>query len=175
MAFSLLPPSLRRLQEEILKESSDQNLLAWGHGMSLQVENKNRSLLASSPRFFAHGAELRQAFCFRRSLDSDPIAHSHNPMTHSQITNRGLYITLRFYPTFPQEPAPGISRRYIALLACQHASDSIMGPSRQAAMYIEVSATQIRANSNTFEHDTPVRRVRTSCPFMLSQGTLDML
>jgi len=162
-----------KLQEEILKQSEDQTLLAWGYGMSLQAENQKGNLLATSPRFFAHGAKLYPSF-----LVSDGL-----PAIHSQMTNRGLLVELRFYPTFYQDsnPQDRLSRRYIALLNCQHTADSILESSRQVAMYVEVGKIHLQqtehdaSSDSPFPHDALVRRIRSSRPFILSKNTLDIL
>ena len=50
-----------RLQEEIMKTSTDQTIFAWGYGMPLKAEHAGlpfHRLLALCPKYFAHAAKL---------------------------------------------------------------------------------------------------------------------
>lgn len=71
-----------RLQEEILKSSTDMSILAWGYDMPLGNDHAFHNLLAPSPAYFSNmrnvaGLNNRDAF---------------------QMTNKGLNITLTLHP-----------------------------------------------------------------------------
>ncbi|OCK73797.1 HET-domain-containing protein, partial [Lepidopterella palustris CBS 459.81] len=70
-----------RLQEEIIKESTDQTILAWGYGM--RTDTKLNSILAPSPAYFINCGELVPA-------------KISGPIPSFQMTNKGLHIRLRF-------------------------------------------------------------------------------
>ncbi|KAK5112694.1 hypothetical protein LTR85_011205 [Meristemomyces frigidus] len=93
-----------RLQEEILKTSSDLSVLAWTH-----VDQRRRShLLASSPRDFARCGDI-----VRGQRVSDVAEHW-------WMTNKGLTGTLSVWEEYPQK---------LALLGCcyQRAPQDILG------------------------------------------------
>lgn len=72
-----------RLQEEVMKGSTDQSLLAWGYGVSWSPSGKtlHQDVLADSPNAFEHGGDLR-----RSPREKTP---------HFSMTNRGLHIYLQ--------------------------------------------------------------------------------
>jgi hypothetical protein len=72
-----------RLQEEIMKESDDQSLFAWGMGFHLDHEYYNGGLFASSPLLFAHCSNI----IFWGQLSTQ------RP-THYYMTNKGLRVEL---------------------------------------------------------------------------------
>jgi hypothetical protein len=71
-----------RLQEEVIKGSTDQSFLAWGYGLPWTCPGRspNRGVLALTPAVFEHGGDIR-TWTSRKS-------------PHFLLTNRGLQIEL---------------------------------------------------------------------------------
>lgn len=72
-----------RLQEEIMKQSEDQTLLAWGFQMD--VPRERFGVLANCPRDFSHCAEIK------------PITNTEMARAPVQMTNKGLQICLKLF------------------------------------------------------------------------------
>lgn len=108
------PKAFIRLQEEIIKESTDQSLFAWkapndsassGRGTSLVDPDrpKLRGILARSPSEFI--------------LSSNIVPTNISPLSEPfSMTNNGLRIQL------PLKPSP-VGHRFLALLACREEDD----------------------------------------------------
>ncbi|KAL9621755.1 MAG: hypothetical protein Q9160_003873 [Pyrenula sp. 1 TL-2023] len=72
-----------RLQEEIMKEESDQSIFAWGlKANRMRRENQLRGVLARSPAEFAEAGDV--------------VPYIYGPATPFAMTNTGLQISLRF-------------------------------------------------------------------------------
>jgi hypothetical protein len=76
--------AFQRLQEEIIRTSSDHSLFAWGIYGSLGIESESPGLLA------------RSVALFRDHVEVDPQIHLASVSSHYSMTNMGVQITLRF-------------------------------------------------------------------------------
>ncbi|KAK3379674.1 hypothetical protein B0T24DRAFT_695603 [Lasiosphaeria ovina] len=75
-----------RLQEEILRESDDQTILAWSDTSFRASTTTVCGLLAPSPRYFANFLNGAGSATLR------PFQLLHDPVTSLSLTNRGLHI-----------------------------------------------------------------------------------
>jgi hypothetical protein len=95
--------AFHRLQEEIMKNSTDQSIFAWSP--KFRKVNECSGVLAEHPREFEAAANIV------------PIPHSSEPF---QMTNKGLRIQLQLMPTDDPE-------EWLAILSC-HIQDDFSGP-----------------------------------------------
>jgi hypothetical protein len=118
-----------RLQEEIMRKSEDQSILAWQDTRQSADALPVRGILASSPTYFSN---------FRTKSDSDVLAQErqivpfddyHAPENPVALTNRGLKVTAVFEDLEPWKPL-----HFIKLgLNCTENDDL----SRVVAIYLE--------------------------------------
>ena len=95
-----------RLQQEIIRASSDQSIFAWQSD-----QNSHRALLAESPSYFAHFSDI--------SLSSDLTPASF------QLTNVGLEIELPVFHLLPDPDEPDLPTEAIfGLLHCVSKPDA---------------------------------------------------
>ena len=131
--------AFERLQRQILAQTEDSTLLAWGY----QIENSEHSLLASSPREYKN--------CTNVSMLSEDAAGSFRSF---QMTNRGLQVSLDLCRTPANQWGAGT---WYALLPCQ---DRIIAGSQLALILLPVSTDPTRLNSHD-AHSEPylMRRI----------------
>jgi Heterokaryon incompatibility protein (HET) len=98
--------SFLRLQEEIMKESSDQSLFAWSQ--PLDVSASNSGVLAPHPRYFLDSAGV---------VPFDGSEHFDTGTEPYRLTNKGLHIRLPIIKTRSSD------LNCVALLACHREGD----------------------------------------------------
>jgi len=160
-----------RLQEEIMKTSTDQTIFVWGYGMPLKAEQAGlpfHRLLAPCPKYFAHGAKLEK-YSFSRRSD----------FNHWQFTNRGLLIPLPFIPQRSVDKSdefyPVSLTQYIALLECQEIRypNPFRKEKHRIGLHVEIqSLDDIDADGN-LKHDIVISKLQTSRPFLVPEEVFD--
>ncbi|KAF2452695.1 heterokaryon incompatibility protein-domain-containing protein [Lineolata rhizophorae] len=96
--------AFRRVQEEIIKQSDDESILAWKSNTMFATDDG--SFLASSPaQYYGLGG------CF---ITDEPV----KDITPSSISNKGLRISL---------PLVEFDRYWVAILNCRHSDGSAVG------------------------------------------------
>jgi len=103
------PKSFSRLQEEIMKESSDQSLFAWSRTMESD-DSDLHGMLAPHPRSFSNSGDI---------VPFQGIEHFGTATEHYTMTNKGLQISL---PVLQRKE----DRKFVAILAC-HREGNFMG------------------------------------------------
>jgi hypothetical protein len=101
--------SFLRLQQEIMKESSDQSLFAWSRTTEF-VDSNLHSMLAPHPRSFSSSGDI---------VPFQGIEHFGTATEHYTMTNKGLQISL---PVLQRKE----DRKFVAILAC-HREGNFMG------------------------------------------------
>jgi len=147
-----------RLQEEIIKKSTDQTIFAWGLGMPVgPCEGQStgfHQLLAPSPGWFAYGAELQPLG------DMDDMHNTDKALLHApfQLTNAGLAIQLSLH-RFQRTSSLGI---YLAALHCFSRS-----PRYRVGVYVKIPGNEATTEPPSVADGTRVVRVRTSPPVLI--------
>jgi len=162
-----------RLQEEIIKKSTDPTIFAWGYGMPLRAEHTGlpfHRLLAPSPDYFTHGASLMKEYFNLQFPEFQPGTDS-----YWQFANRGLHISLSFHSALHavdrDSPHSSGPQPYIALLECR---DSFRFK-YQLGFHVEVNHKKYIDSDGNPEHDASISKLQTSRPFLVSESVLDKL
>jgi hypothetical protein len=116
-----LAKAFYRLQEEIMKHSTDQTILAWSP--KCPIEHETMSVLAASPSDFHDGFRII------------PIEQNEH-QAHFEMTSRGLRIASRLYNphvAHPQDNGNSSVDTRLLLLSCIYAGDT----SAQIGIYIK--------------------------------------
>jgi hypothetical protein len=97
-----------RLQEEIMKKSEDQSILAWQDTPESAVASPIRGILAKSPRDFANFRMKPQSVEHPHERQIIPFEDHHAPKSPVALTNRGLRVTAVFEDLEPWKPLHSI-------------------------------------------------------------------
>lgn len=110
--------AFQRLQEEIIKGSSDETIFAWRQGLghiSLHENFSARGVLASSPRDFAESESFETAMTRKGRPENT---------TPYMITNRGLQMELQL---LPYQVPPGVYAKHIEFILRKTSSRLFVG------------------------------------------------
>jgi hypothetical protein len=136
--------AFRRLQEEILKNSTDQTIFCWrAPGSSFSTW---RGLLAKSPSEFEHAGNF--------------LENKRRKALPFQLTNKGIQMTLKLASeaAAPKDIAPG---DFIAMLQCY-----CEGESNEVGIYVQ------RTHDDNFIRVIPNQLAAISPSFVRKQGAL---
>jgi hypothetical protein len=127
-----------RLQEEILKQSSDQSLFAWN-----PTVNEEKSFVVGDYSFC--GIFAPSPACFAKTGDILPIAGLWD--TESTLTNRGirLRISLKYDP---------LSKNFIGMLCCISSSNE-----HEVAIELHSTSHSLEDGDTLIRRTTPVKYV----------------